>query len=202
MQASDEPKIPPDILGILNDEDEKELDEGVDKAATPAERLQSTAALERELERQRPLCLMAQTDSDANKEVKTKAWGHSTKMELATRSTLIAQFLPNYLPRVFHLAMPYLVGGPDIPRQARPRRGNDKDTEWIFLNKWVRLAASNCLTQFRWDWDLVPGAWSLNFAASEVNTGMTLRINRAIKRGGGDEMDDTTMHKHIKSILR
>ena len=137
MQVSDEPEIPPDILGILNDEDEKELYEGVDKAATPAERLQSTAALERDLDRQRPVCRMAQRDSDANKEVKRsreEAWGHFTEMKLATSSTLVAQFLPSYLPRVFHLAMPYLVGGPDIPRQARPRRGNDKDTEWFVLH--------------------------------------------------------------------
>ena len=135
MQASDKQKIPPDILGILDDADEKELYEGVDKAATPAERPQSTAARERDIERQRPLCLMAQRDSDANKEVKRsreEAWGHFTQMKLATSSTLVAQVIPSYLPRVFHLAMPYLVGGPDIPRQARPGRGNDKDTEWIF----------------------------------------------------------------------
>ena len=123
MQASDEPKIPPDILSILNDEDEKELYEGVAKAATPAERLQSTAALERDLERQRPLCLMAQRDSDANKEVKRsreEAWGHFTKRKLATSSTLVAQILQSDLSRVFHLGITYLVGGPDILRQARP----------------------------------------------------------------------------------
>ena len=78
---------------------------------------------------------MAQKDSDANKEVKRsreEACGHFTEMKLATSATLVAQLLPSYLPRVFHLAMHYLVGGPDIPRQARPRRGNDADTEWIF----------------------------------------------------------------------
>ena len=136
MQASDEPKIPPDILGILSGEDKKELYEGVDKAATLAERLKSTTALERDLERQRPLYLMAQRDSDANNEVKRsreEAWGNFTKLKLATRSNFVAQLLPRYLPRVFHLAKPYLVGGPDIPRQARPRRGNDTDTEWILL---------------------------------------------------------------------
>ena len=56
-------------------------------------------------------------------------------------------------------------------------------------------------SQFRWDWDLVPGAWSLNFA-SEVNTSMTLSINRAMKRGGADEMTDNIMHKHITNILK
>ena len=76
VKASDEPKIPPDILGILNNDDENALYEGVDKAATPAERLQSTAALQRDLERQRPLCLMAQRDSDANKEVKKAVKKH------------------------------------------------------------------------------------------------------------------------------
>lgn len=154
QKASDKPKLLPDILGILNDEDEKEISEGVDKAATPAERLRSTAALERELDRQRPLCRMAQRDSDANKEVKRRreeACAQFTDMKLATSSTFAEQFLPSYLPRVFHIAVPYLVGGPDIPRRARPRRGNDKDAEWIYLNRWVKLAASNCLTRFRWD---------------------------------------------------
>ena len=91
------------------------------------------------------------------------------EMKLATSSSLISQFVPSYLPRVFHLAFPYLVGGPDIPRQYRPRRGNDKENTWIGLPKWVKMIASNSLTQLRWDWDLLPGAWSLNFP-SEVNT--------------------------------
>ena len=204
VRVSDNPTIPPDILGILNNEDEADLYEGVDKAATPAERLQTTTELKRELERSRPLSLVAQRDSDANKEIKhsrDEAWATLTEMKIATGSNLVDQFVPSYLPRVFHLAMPYLVGGPDLPRHARPRRGNDNDSEFISLNKWVKFAASNCLTQFRWDWDLVPGAWSLNFA-SEVNTSMTLSINRAMKRGGADEMIDNIMHKHITNILK
>ena len=103
---------------------------GVDKAATPAERLPSTKALSRDLDRARPLYLLAQRDSDANKDVRTShahAWDQVTQMNIATNCSLMNQFLPTYLPRVFHLAMPYLVGGPDFPRQPRPRRCLDQD---------------------------------------------------------------------------
>ena len=56
-QAADEPTIPPDILPLVEDEDESELYAGVDKAATPAERPSSAAALARDLDRARPLIL-------------------------------------------------------------------------------------------------------------------------------------------------
>lgn len=127
---------------------------GVDKAATPAERPSSTAALSRDLDRARPLYLLAQRDSDANKEVlasRAHAWDQVTNMNIATRSSVIKQFLPTYLPRVFHLAIPYLVGGPDFPRQPRPRRCVDRDSPDLNLGAWVEMAASNCLAQFRLD---------------------------------------------------
>ena len=67
VKTSDDPKIPPDILGILNDDDGKELFEGVDKHATPAERIYTNTDLERDMDRQNPLSLVSQRDSDANK---------------------------------------------------------------------------------------------------------------------------------------
>ena len=175
---------------------------GVDKAATPAERLPSTKALSRDLDRARPLYLLAQRDSDANKDVRTShahAWDQVTQMNIATNSSLIKQFLPTYLPRVFHLAMPYLVGGPDFPRQPRPRRCLDQDAPILNLATWVQMAASNCLAQIRWDWDLVPGAWSLHFA-SEVNTGLSLSLKRAMKRGGADDVTDANLQQHTINI--
>ena len=145
---------------------------------------------------------MTQRDSDANKDVmesRANAWDQVAQMSVATSSTLIKQFLSNYLPRVFHLAMPYLVGGPDFPRQPRPRRSVDEPR--LHLGAWVKMAASNCLTQFRWDWDLVPGAWSLHFA-SEVNTGLSLGLRRAMRRGGVDNVTDADMQRHIMNIYK
>lgn len=177
---------------------------GVDKAATPAERPSSTAALRRDLDRARPLYLLAQRDSDANKDIHTSrshAWDQITEMRLATSSSLIKQFLPTYLPRVFHLAMPFLVGGPDFPGHARPRRCVDADSPRLHLGKWVGMVASSCLAQFRWDWEFVPGAWSLHFA-SEVNTSMCLSLRRAMQRGGADEVTDANLREHAANIYK
>ena len=177
---------------------------GVDKAATPAERPSSTAELRRDLDRARPLYLLAQRDSDANKDIHTSrshAWDQITEMSLATSSSLIKQFLPTYLPRVFHLAMPFLVGGPDFPGHARPRRCADADSPRLNLGKWVGMVASSCLAQFWWDWEFVPGAWSLHFA-SEVNTSMCLSLRRAMQRGGADEVTDANLREHTANIYK
>ena len=120
-------------------------------------------------------------------------------MNIATNSSLIKQFLPTYLPRVFHLAMPYLVGGPDFQRQPRPRRCLDQDSPILNSATWVQMATSKCLAQIRWDWDLVPGAWSLHFA-SEVNTGLSLSLKRAMKRGGADDVTDANLQQHTINI--
>ena len=203
-EATDEPTIPPDILPLVDDESGADVYAGVDKAATPAERPSNPEALSRDLDRARPLLLLPQRDSDANKEVmasRAHAWDQVTQMTIATSSSLIKQFLTTYLPRVFHLALPYLVGGPDFPRQPRPRRCVDRDSPDLTLGAWNAMIASNCLSQLRWDWDLVPGAWSLHFA-SEVNTGLSLSLKRAMKRGGADHVTDSDLHRHTTKIYQ
>ena len=90
VKIADEPQIPPDILSVLQEESATDLYAGVDKAATPAERLPSTEALARDLDRARPLYLVAQRDSDANKSVsgsRAHAWDEIAELNLATSST-------------------------------------------------------------------------------------------------------------------
>ena len=198
----DEPTIPPAILQELDDNDEDVKDVAVDKAATPAERTASTARWKRDLERTRPLLLYAQRDSDSNKNVlaaRAQAWDETQKMNIATSSTLIPQFLPTYIPRVFHLALPYMVGGPDFKGQTHPRRKNDPHSPDIMLARWLQMIACNCLTSIRWDWDLIPGAWSL-FFASQVNTSMTLGFKRAMRRGNVDEVTDSMLQDNLKNL--
>ena len=166
FEATAETTIPPDILPLVDDESGTDVYAGVDKAATPAERPSNPQALSRDLDRARPLLLLPQRDSDANKEVmasRAHAWDQITQMTIARSSSLIKQFLSTYVPRVFHLALPYLVGGPDFPRQPRPRRCVDRDSPDLTLGAWNAMIASNCLSQLRWDWELVPEAWSPPF---------------------------------------
>ena len=102
---------------------------------------------------------------------------------------------------MFHLAIPYFVGRPDISRQPRPRRCRDPDPAWINLVTWVQMAASNCLARFRWDWDLLPGAWPLHFA-SDMNTMTTLSLKRALRRSSADKVMDADLNKHNISIYK
>ena len=90
-------------------EDEK-LDDTTDKAATPAERVCSEQSLKREMDRARPLTLVVQRDSDAQKEVEASrihALGTVSEMTFRTGSTLLDQFQTSYIPRVFNLTLPW-----------------------------------------------------------------------------------------------
>ena len=105
LAGSDEPSIPNDLAEFfeMGSEEEKEDFIGVDKAATPAERIHSRADLIRDFERARPLALVPQRDSDANKDIaasRTSALGMCSEFELRTGSNLIHQFETSYIPRV------------------------------------------------------------------------------------------------------
>ena len=177
---------------------------GVDKAATPAERPKSTAALTRDLDRSRPLLLYTQRDSDSNKDImasRAHAINAVAQMNIATSSSLIPQFHSTYLPRVFRLAMPHLVGDPDFPGQSHPRRKKNEHAPILNFGAWLEMMACNCCSQIRWDWDIIPGAWSLHFA-SEVNTSMTVGLKRALRRGGADDVTNAKLEQSLHNIYR
>ena len=57
------------------------------------------------------------------------------------------------------------------------------DAPRVSLDKYTEMMAARCEYQVRADWDLNPGLWSLAFA-SKVNLGLSMSIQRALRRGG------------------
>ena len=189
------PTIPSEVQRFLDGQGDKadfdNVYEGVDKAATPAELMSSADRLEREMARSRPLLLLPQRDSDVNREVEASrlhAWSQVSKLTVQTGSKLIDQFETPYIPRVFHMSLPRCVGGPDFRGKPRHRRTHD-DAAPLYLDSFTAMMASRVETQIRWDWDLLPGLWSLSFA-SKVNMSASLGFQRALTRGGADEQSD------------
>ena len=81
--SGQEPTVPVGVLDVMGDaeadasgsehtesEEENKNDGTTDKAATPAERIENIAQLERNCERLRPLLVLPQRDSDANRNIK------------------------------------------------------------------------------------------------------------------------------------
>jgi hypothetical protein len=123
LADTDEPTIPNGLAQIL-DEDlgEEFADMEMDKAATPAERLLSYAALERNMSRARPQILLPERDSDAKKDVcasRSSAFSDVSTLSVQTGSNLIDQFQSYYIPQVFNVSLPWCVGGPDLERSRR-----------------------------------------------------------------------------------
>ena len=124
LADSDDPSIPHGLEEVLDEEEDDVIcrEAGVDKAATPAERIRSAAELERTMERTRPNILLSQRDSDARKEVeasRASAFSTFSELDLRTGSTLLDQFQGSYIPRVFHMTLPWCVGGPDLRGRTR-----------------------------------------------------------------------------------
>ena len=116
-----------------------------------------------------------QRDSDAQKDVEASrmnALGSVSQLSIRTGSTLLDQFETVYIPRVFHLSMPFMVSGLDFPRQGRPRRNFD-DAPQLSLDAFASMVACRVEAQLRSDWDLNPSLWSLVFT-SKVNLGVSL----------------------------
>ena len=140
--------IPSGLVALLQDpfdHTEKSFS-GVDKAATPAERVFSHDDLRRELDRLRPQTLVAQRDSDVNRAVaesRDSALEQFSILKLQTGSKLIDQFHSSYVSRVFCTALPWCVGGPDFPRQKRWRRQFD-DAPFVSLDTYTAMMASRC----------------------------------------------------------
>ena len=161
---------------------------GVDKAATPAERLHNEADVRRDMERKRPQALVSQRDSDANRNVpvsRESALAEFSTLSLQTGSNLENQFHSSYLPRMLCTTLPWCVGGPDFPRQPRWRRCYD-DAPMVSLDTYTSMMAARCEYQIRADWDFNPGVFSLAFA-SKVNLCQSMGIRRALRGGAGEK---------------
>ena len=65
------------------------------------------------------------------------------------------QFESSYIPRVFCTTLPWCVGGPDFPRQARWRRRFD-DAPDADLDTCTAMMAARCEYQIRADWYINP----------------------------------------------
>ena len=187
LTSTDEPSIPSDLIDLLDDDiDEDLMQAETDKAATPAERLWSEKELARDMDRTRPQNLLLQRDSDANRDVsasRNSAFSDTSVLRLQTGSNLIDQFKSEYIPTVFHMSLPWCVGGPDFSGgKIRYRRGLVDDAPFLSLKDFTSMMPARVESQIRWDWELVPAVYSLNFA-SEVNLSTSLAIKRVLNQG-------------------
>ena len=183
LASTDEPTIPNGLLDLLEASDDERLDDSVDKAAPPAERISNEEELELEMSRARPQLLVPQRDTDALKDVEASrmsALSSISELSIRTGSKLLDQFQTNYIPRVFNMTLPWCVGGPDFPGQPRTRRKFD-DAPTLSLDAFTSMMAARVEAQIRWDWDLNPGLWSLSFA-SKVNLGVSMSLQRSMRR--------------------
>ena len=193
LAPTDDAAIPNGLAEFFNEGAEEFV--GVDKAATPAERTFSEADLARDLERGRPLLLVPQRDSDANKDVeasRTNAFSKFAEFDLQTGSNLEPQFCTSYIPRVFQMTFPWCVSGPDFEKQKRWRRPSEVSPEAPFfgLDAFTAMLPMRCEAQVRFDWDLLPGVYSLCFM-TQVNHGMSMSRQRALRKGeDGDRVGD------------
>ena len=145
LTSSDAAALPNGLADFFNAEDRGDKPFlGVDKAATPAERVYNFSGLESELDRARPMLLSAQRDSDVNKNVsasRLNALGNFSEMEIKTGSNLIDQFETSYIPRVFNITLPWCVGGPDFAGQPRYRRKFDVGSLAVSLHTYDAMMA-------------------------------------------------------------
>ena len=191
LAPTDDPTIPHGLAEFFTAPEDDTLFIGVDKAATPAERIWSQEELQKDMLRQRPQFLIAQRDSDACKDVESSRIGAFAKfsnLKLRTGSTLIDQFCTSYIPRVYSLTLPWCVGGPDFPNQPRYRRPLGESSA-LSLDAYTSMVPARCEYQMRADWGVVPGIWSLYFA-TKVNLGVSMSMQRVLRRGG--EVEDFT----------
>jgi len=177
-----------------------------DKNATPAEPLDDVTKMERQL---RPLNLVAQRSSKASSTVYEEhgnILARYQQLDITTGSTMLDQYLPQYLGYAHPFTMPVAAGGYDVKGKRRWRRPDicqlwDDEGQPIdrltlqepYLQDQPQVAAAKVklfdLTrtmprrieaQYRRHWAYVPGLWNLYFR-EQVNFGASLG---AISRGG------------------
>ena len=95
LASTSEPTIPSGLIHLLGDSEDEALDDDVDKAATPAERISNAQQLQQEMERTRPHVLLSQRDVDSNKHVeasRASAFSSIAELSMRTGSKLLDQF--------------------------------------------------------------------------------------------------------------
>ena len=204
LAPTDEATIPNGLAEVLNYQESEDIPFlGVDKVATPAERISTQSHLAEQMDRARPLLLMAQRDSDAMKEVEASrinAFANFSDFELRVGSNLIDQFKTPYLSRVFNITLPWCVGGPDFPNKPRYRR-KFLDAPGVSLHTFDAMMACRCEAQIRQDWDFSPGLRSLSFA-TKVNQGVSMSITRALSRDKDDSLSAQQIGKACARIYK
>ena len=203
LADTDDAVIPKGLVDVLDSDGEDNPPLGVDKAATPAERVWTRERLEAELHQARPQTLVAQRDSDSQKQVEASrigAFGNFTELDLRTGSTLLDQIQTSYLPRVFPLTLPWCVGGPDFPRRgvARHRRTYE-DAPPVSMDDFTAMTACRAEYQMRADWDLNPGILSLAFAF-KVNLSSSLGIRNYMAKNEHGDIKDADIAKATQNI--
>lgn len=201
MASTNDPTIPEGLLDALEESEEEKLDDFVDKAATPAERIWTEDLLVRDMQRIRPLNLVPQRDGDAQRDeeaARKTAFSQISMLAVKTGSRLEEQFKTLYIPRVFNLTLPWCTGGPDFKGVSRPRRFYG-DAPMLSLNDFTSVMAQRIESQIRWDWDFNPGLWSLAFA-SKVNLSMSLSFRRSLRKS--DTQEVVTDHDIGKASLK
>ena len=93
-----------------------------------------------------------------------------------------------------------MVGCPDLRGRERFRR-HSEDAPALSLEAFTRMLPRRVEAQIRWDWDLVPSVWSLNFA-TQVNTGASLSIQRTLRAGGGEETQEREIAETAANVYR
>ena len=142
LAPTDAPTIPNGLMDVLGEDSDEDLDDDMDKAATPAPRIWNEQELQKQMEFGRPQLLLAQRDSDAQKEMEASrinALGSVSMLQLRTGSNLLDQFQSSYIPRVFNLSLPWCVGMPASVVSAIHE--GDSSSVWR-CHKWEALIKS------------------------------------------------------------
>ena len=151
--------------------------------------MHSPGELLRDLELARLQTLVAQRDSDANRDVASSRdndLSQFSTLALQTGSNLMSQFESSYIPRVFCTTLPWCVGCPDFKGTTWRRV---EDAPMVSLDTYTAMMAARCEYQIRVDWDFNPGLFSLAFA-SKVNLCQSMSVQRTLRRGAhGPEAD-------------
>ena len=203
---TDEACIPRGVEEVLQSDIDEILSHATtDKAATPVERTWFQEDLRRDMDRARPQNLVSQRDSDANRNVpasQLSAFSDTSTLNLRTGSNLIDQFRSEYIPEVFGLTFRWRVGGPDFTGgRTRYRRSLVENAPFVSLKEFTSMTVARVESQFRWDWDLLPALYSLNFA-SEVNLSTSLAIKRCLKRGNFNPEEPVNVGKAAMKIYK
>ena len=162
LAPSDEPTILVGLVEALESDNEDSLADPVDKAATPVVRLWNEEELHEEMNRNRPLILVAQRDTDSQKQIEASrahALSNVSELTVLTGSRLIEQFNTLYVPRVFPAFFALVRWRSRFLKQPRLRRKTQEDPA-VPLDMFTVMMSRRGEAQIRWDWDFNPALQS------------------------------------------